>query len=112
MAVRAIRIADAAERGIELSPELVAELEGQHRDDVAYWSEALGVAEGGAARRTDLDRYMRDVVSRQVEARTVPPLFEAWLLERVSWSLSEEALPGAVDQARSMLAGAEYQGSG
>jgi len=105
LAVRELRLQDAESGGLTLDEETVAGLRGQHADEVDHWMAALELASGEEVSRRSLDRYMENMVSRQVEARSLPPLFEAWLLEGVDWTLEATGISGAIAGARAMLVG-------
>jgi hypothetical protein len=108
VALRELRVQDAEATGLELEDHIGSQLARQHAEELEFWMTSLGMAEGRGATRADLDRYMEDMVSRQVEARSLPPLFEAWLLGRVDWMIRPEGIAGAIDGARAMLVGVAY----
>ncbi len=105
LAIRELRLQDAEAGGLTLDEEVLAALRQQHTDEVDYWMAALELAPGAEVNRRSLDRYMEDMVSRQVEARSLPPLFEAWVLEGVDWTLEATGISGAIAGARAMLVG-------
>ena len=77
--------------------------------DVDHWMRTVGVERGPDLARKALDRHMEDMVSRQVEARSLPALFEAWLLDGVDWTLEAKGISGTIDGARAMLVGADIR---
>jgi hypothetical protein len=105
LAVRELRIQDAEAGGLALNEGTAADLRAQHDSEVEHWMTVLELSSGEEANRRSLDRYMEDMVSRQVEARSLPPLFEAWLLEGVDWRLQATGISGAIAGARAMLVG-------
>lgn len=105
LAVRELRLTDAAGAGLVLDEETEVGLRAQHDAEMRHWIEVLGLEDGGEISRASLDRYMEDMVSRRVEVRSMPPLFEAWLLEGVEWSLEPAGISGAIAGARAMLVG-------
>jgi len=107
LAIRELRVRDAEERGLMLDEGVLSQLAEQHARDVDHWMRSVGVEGGPEVARRALDRHMEDMVSRQVEARSLPPLFEAWLLDGVDWTLEATGISGAIGGARSMLGGAD-----
>lgn len=105
VALRELRVQDAEGAGIRLSPEVRERLAEQHAAEVELWLSSLGGRDDGIVDRADLTRYMEDVASRRIEARSLSPLFEAWLLEGVDWSLEPTGVAGATAGARAMLTG-------
>lgn len=105
VALRELRVQDGEAAGVALSEEVRAGLAEQHAREVDLWMSSLGIGEDGVVGRGAVDRYMEDVASRQVESRSLSPLFEAWLLEGVEWSLQRAGLFGAIAGARAMLTG-------
>lgn len=103
VAVREIRIRDARERGLAADEAVVARFRRQHTEEVRRWMDVLGIAPGDPDARQALRRYLERAVSRRVEVRPVPPLFEAWLLAGLDWSLDETAVASSLAGARSML---------
>ncbi len=103
VAVRELRLQQAAARGLEPAPADREELAAQHEEEVRYWRGALSL-DGGSA-RNGLADYMERIVSRREEARSLPPLFEAWLLQGVRWSLTPADAVRAAETARRMIAG-------
>jgi peptidyl-prolyl cis-trans isomerase SurA len=105
LALRELRAGDAEVRGLMLEEAVRSQLEEQHAQEVDYWMRSLGVERASGVAREDLDRYMEEMVSRRVEARSLAPLFEAWLLDGTDWSLEPTGISGAIAGARSMLEG-------
>ncbi len=101
LAVRELRLQEAAAKGLQPSAEATAGLAEQHREEVGYWRAALGL--GGASARDGLADYLERMVSRREAARALPPLFEAWLLAGVEWELEESAMLRAAATARRMI---------
>jgi hypothetical protein len=105
IALRELRVQDAEAAGVTLSEEARLGFAEQHAREVDLWMSTLGFGEGGAVDRGTLGRYMEDVASRQTETRSLSPMFEAWLLEGVGWSLQPAGIYGAIAGARAMLTG-------
>lgn len=103
LALREIRLKDARERGLELSQEILDQLEESHRADVQQWYRELGVDEITIPERLQLNQYMEGVVSRRSSPATIGPLFESWLLEQVDWALIESNVPNALLGARNLI---------
>ncbi|HCK35477.1 MAG TPA: hypothetical protein DHW20_09965, partial [Gemmatimonadetes bacterium] len=97
--------------GLELSEEILAQLEESHRADVRQWHQELAIDETAAPERSKLTRYMESLVSRRGVPANLRPLFEAWLLERVDWALVQSSIPKALLRVRSLLEGVEPSGS-
>ena len=111
LAVRAIRLGDAQEGGLELSEEILTQLEESHRADVRQWYQELAIDETVLPERVNLTQYMEGLVSRRGVANDLRPLFEAWLLERVDWALVESSIPKALLRVQDLLEGIEPSGS-
>ncbi len=111
LAVRAIRLGDARERGLELSEEVLVQLKESHQADVRQWYQGLAIDEMAAPERSNLTQYMEGVVSRRGITANLRPLFEVWLLERVDWVLVESSIPKALLKVRNLLEGVEPSGS-
>ena len=107
LAVRAIRLGDAQERGLELSEEIRTQLEESHRADVRQWYQELAIDETVPPERLNLTQYMEGLVSRRGVATDLRPLFEAWLLERVDWTLFESSIPRVLLRVQNLLQGVE-----
>ena len=107
LALRELRFTDAEGRGLMLDEDVLSRLAEQHAREVDDWMTSVGVEGGSGMVRGGLDRHMEDLVSRRVDARSLPPLFEAWLLGGVEWTLEATGISGAIAGARSMLVGAD-----
>lgn len=105
IALRELRVGDAEGRGLTLDEGLRIRLEEGHGREVAEWMTRLGIQQGSEPARGVLDRYMEGIVSRQVAGRSLSPLFEAWLLDGMQWTLDPTGVSGAIAQARAMLVG-------
>ena len=103
LGMRELRIADAVERGLSLDPSLEESYFRAHAEEIEYWTLAVELDEGEAASREALARHMERVVSRSEEARSLPPLFEAWLLRQVDARVRERGVLAAIVVARGML---------
>jgi hypothetical protein len=88
---------------LELSQEILDQLEESHRADVQQWYRELGVDEITIPERLQLNQYMEGVVSRRSSPATIGPLFESWLLEQVDWALIESNVPNALLGARNLI---------
>ena len=112
---REIRVEDAGGEGLAPDPETLASLDRMHADDVAKLRAALDGGADRAPTEATVDRYMERLVARQVAFEPLPPLFRAWLLEPLTWSVDERAVRAATQEARGLLAasgsGAEGTGS-
>ncbi len=105
LSLRELRLSDARARGLTLQPEVLEQQARTHAEEVRWWLAALDAGSGDA--RAAVDRYMRELVARRVESRSLPPLFEAWLLQALDWSVSEAGVRDATERARAMLRSAE-----
>lgn len=104
VAVRELHAQDAERDGRTIDESTEEELRRRHAEEVAYWLEAL---DGGTGPTQEaVERHLEALVARRIPARSLPVLFEAWLLERVEWSLRRDGMQEAVARARQMLAGA------
>jgi len=111
LGTRELRISDAAGREHLLSPSLAQSLADVHADEIEYWSEALELGAAEAPSRSALARYMESLVSRREDRRSLPPLFEVWLLERVDHRVRARGALAAVVMARAELAEAGGAGA-
>ena len=100
---REMRIADAAARGLSLDPAVEESFFAAHADRMEYWSRALELSRAGAPAREALAGHMERVVSREEPVRVIPPLFEAWLLDRVGTRVRTRGMLVAIVQARAAL---------
>lgn len=112
LATRELRYADATEGGEALPRPVEDDLAGAHADEVEYWTGALELDAPGAPSRTALAGHMELLVSRQIEARSPPPLFDAWLRGRVGHAVRPRGVLAAIVLARGMLSEAGGAGAG
>lgn len=103
LGTRELRLVDAAERGITLGPVVEDALTLAHDEELEYWSRVLDLNGTDAPSRNALARYMESVVSRREDARTLPPLFEAWLAGRTDIRMRGRGVLAAIVTARGML---------
>ena len=103
LGTRELRLADAAARGLTLAPVAAQEYARLHADEVEYWTNALELDGPDAPSRGALARHMESLVSRREEARSLPPLLEAWLLGRTESRVRERGVLAAIVLARGML---------
>ena len=103
LATRELRIADAAARGLSADPSVAEAYALSHADEMEYWTLVLELDGAEAPSRSALARHMELVVSRQEEARSLPPLLEALLLGRVDTRVRERGVLAAIVLARGML---------
>ncbi len=107
---RELRLADAAERGMTLDPEIARRLSVLHDEEIEYWTRVLELDSPEAPSGAALARYMELVVSRREEVRSLPPLLEAWLMSRMAARVRARGVLAAIVMARRMLAEAEGTG--
>ncbi|MYJ67435.1 MAG: hypothetical protein F4087_02830 [Gemmatimonadetes bacterium] len=100
---RALRIADAAARGMSLDPVLDESFFMAHADRMEYWTRTLALGGADGPSRDALARHMAGIVSREEPTRVMSPLFEAWLLERVDTRVRKRGMLAAIVQARAAL---------
>lgn len=103
VATRELRLEDAERAGLRIDAAVEAELERQHRAEVEYWTDALVPDSGAAVTAGTVHRHVEDLVARRLPGRSIPPLFEAWLLERVTWRLDRARMMSAIAAAEAML---------
>ena len=103
LALRELRIGDALSSSAVDPAQLDSLLAGSHEDEMADWSRALGVEVGSPPSRDGLGRYMEAVVSRRLEARSMPAVFEVWLLAQRDHRLLPESIARAVAAAGRMI---------
>lgn len=103
LGTRELRIADAAARGTTLDQVVVQDFARLHADDMEYWTRALALDGPEAPSRTALANHMELLVSRREDARSLPPLLEAWLLSRTESRVRERGVLAAIVLARGML---------
>jgi hypothetical protein len=106
VAVRELRAQDAERDGLRIDDSTEEGLRLRHAEEVGYWLEALDGGPGIGPTQAAVARHMEALVARRIPARSLPVLFEAWLLERVEWSLRRDGMERAVATARRMLEGA------
>ncbi len=106
LGTRELRLGDARERGLVLVPSVEDGFVRAHEAEIEYWTQVLELAGPQGSRRAALSRYMERVVSRQEEARSLSPLFEAWLLGRVDGRIRERGVLAASVKAQRMIEGA------
>lgn len=103
LGTRELRIADAAARGTTLDQVVVQDFARLHADDIEYWTRALTLDDPEAPSRAALANHMELLVSRREDARSLPPLLEAWLLSRTESRVRERGVLAAIVLARGML---------
>ena len=106
LATRELRLAGLHEQEISLDSATVAALAEAHAEEIEYWTQALALDASDAPSRSALARQMEMVVSRQGQARSLSPLFEAWLLARAGTEVRATGILAAIVKARAMLEGA------
>lgn len=106
LATRELRYGDAMERGEALSPSLEEGFAAAHADEIEYWTGVLELDADDAPSRSALARHMELLVSRQLDARSMPPLFEQWLRGRIDHTVRPRGVLAAIVLARGMLSGA------
>ncbi len=104
---REMRLSDASRRGAALDSATEASLRRAHADELEFWTQELALDDADAPPRAALASHMERVVARRVEARTLPRLFEAWLLEGVRSEVRARGVLAAVVQARTLIEEAE-----
>ena len=106
LATRELRLAGLHEQEISLDSATVAGLAEAHAEEIEYWTQALALDASDAPSRSALARQMEMVVSRQGQARSLSPLFEAWLLARAGTEVRATGILAAIVKAQAMLEGA------
>ena len=106
LATRELRLAGLHEQELSLDSATVARLAEAHAEEIEYWTQALALDASDAPSRSALARQMEMVVSRQGQARSLSPLFEAWLLARAGTEMRATGILAAIVKARAMLEGA------
>ncbi len=104
---RELRLTDAADRGLALDAQTADRLLRLHDEEIEYWTRALALNEASRSPREALARYMEAVVARREDARSLPPLFEAWIRSRIETRIRGRGVLAAIVTARGMLAEAE-----
>lgn len=110
LGTRELRLVDAAEGGMTLDPLIEDMLARGHDEELEYWTRVLDLNAADSPSRTALARYMESVVARREEARTMPPLFEAWLLGRTDTRVRHRGILAAIVTAQGMLRDAGTSG--
>ncbi|MDE2981626.1 MAG: peptidylprolyl isomerase [Gemmatimonadota bacterium] len=103
LGTRELRLADAAARGLALDPVAAQDYARLHADEVEYWTNALELDGPDSPSRDALATHMESLVSRREEARSLPPLLEAWLLGRAESRVRARGVLAAIVLARGML---------
>ena len=103
LGTRELRLADAAARGTTLDQVVVQDFVRLHEDDIEYWTRALALDDPGAPSRAALANHMELLVSRREDARSLPPLLDAWLLSRTESRVRDRGVLAAIVLARGML---------
>ena len=98
-----LRLDDALDRGFALDPVVEDNLTRLHAEEVEYWTRALALDGPDGPTREGLRDYMDGVVARRLDQRALPPVFEAWLLERVEHRVRGRGLLAAAVAARGMI---------
>ena len=109
---RELRFGDAVAGGDALSSSLEEAFATAHADEIEYWTGALELAAPDAPSRSALARHMELLVSRQLDARSMPPLFEQWLRGRIDHMVRARGVLASIVLARGMLSEAGAGGSG
>lgn len=112
LGTRELRFGDAVADGAALSPSLEEGFAAAHADEIEYWNGALGLDAPDAPSRAALARHMELLVSRQLDARSMPPLFEQWLRGRIDHTVRARGVLAAIVLARGMLTEAGGTGGG
>ncbi len=107
---RELRLADALARGLALDAPVAERLSLLHDEEIEYWTGALELESADSPSRDALGRYMERVASRREEARSLPPLLDAWLLARTDTRVRARGVLAAIVLARGMLAEAGRTG--
>ena len=74
-----------------------------HADEIEYWTGALELDAADAPSRPALARHMELLVSRQLDPRSLPPLFDEWLRGRIDHTVRARGVLAAIVLARAML---------
>lgn len=112
LGTRELRYGDAVARGEALSPSLEEAFASAHADEIEYWTGALELDAPDAPSRAALARHMELLVSRQLDARSPPPLLVEWLRGRIDHTVRTRGVLAAIVQARGMLTEAGTGGAG
>ena len=103
LGTREMRVTDWVGRGQSLDPSLEESFALAHADEIEFWTLILELDGPDAPSRSALARHMELVVSRRAEARSLPPLLEAWLLGRVDSRVQGRGVLAAIVLAQGML---------
>jgi len=110
LGIRELRYMDAGAAGEALSPSMEESFAAAHADEIEYWTGVLELDAPDAPSRSALARHMELLVSRQLDARSLPPLLEVWLRGRIDHTVRPRGVLAAIVLARGMLS--EAGGSG
>lgn len=110
LGIRELRYMDAVAAGEALSPSMEESFAAAHADEIEYWTGVLELDAPDAPSRSALARHMELLVSRQLDARSLPPLLEVWLRGRIAHTVRPRGVLAAIVLARGMLS--EAGGSG
>ena len=100
LGTRELRISDAQARGLSLPPEVEESFVSDYADRLEYWTRLLALGGAGAPSREALADYMASVALREEPLRSLPPLFEAWLVGRIDTRIRARGVLAAIVQAR------------
>ena len=103
LGTRELRYTDAVAADEVLSPSMEEAFAAAHADEIEYWTGALELDARDAPSRRALARHMELLVSRQLDARSPPPLFEEWLRGRIDHAVRPRGVLAAIVLARAML---------
>lgn len=106
LGIRELRYADAVATGQALPPSMEEAFAAAHADEIEYWTGALELDAADAPSRAALARHMELLVSRQLDARSLPPLFDEWLRGRIDHTVRPRGVLAAIVLARGMLSAA------
>ncbi len=109
---RELRLTDAAARGLALDAPTADRLALLHDEEIEHWTRVLELNGPDAPSREALARYMEAVVARREDARSMPPLFEAWIRDGIETRVNGRGVLAAIVTARGMLAEAGGGGTG
>lgn len=103
LGTRELRYTDAVAAGEALSPSIEEAFAAAHADEIEYWTGALELDAADAPARPALARHMELLVSRQLDPRSLPPLFDEWLRGRIDHTVRARGVLAAIVLARAML---------
>lgn len=104
LGIRELRLGDANGGEGLVSPSLEEALVATHADEIEYWSGALELGAVDPPSRPALARHMESLVARRQNWRSLPPLFEAWVLARVDHQVRVRGVLAAIVTAGETLA--------